>query len=363
MATDLSPLTPAEKNTSVGGGTDLSPLTPEERNSALTPQGPTLAEKFGFRPATRQEAIVARGATQAVLAPVDMAAKVIQSGRNIPWSPLDLTASETGQQPTEAEEAASTPHTETPELPAPSSALLDAVGLKAPPNMTSAEQTEASVIPWLVPSPGAASRVAEAPGLISKGAALLGSTAMGGADWAASNAAQEWANKQNYSPFVQKMVGVVAPLLRGALFRGAGTIAHAAGGGEEGGVMHDLYREEGQTPPLSEVTSPAVQEFQKWAGSFPLFNSTAIGHMIGGPHGAALAGGLAAGGKLFSGAVNDPSIVRAFADRGLTEPLIEQYISRGSLGATAPQEWPPPSPSGIANTILNYLPTGGGGSK
>jgi hypothetical protein len=77
-----------------------------------------------------------------------------------------------------------------------------------------------------------------------------------------------------------------------------------------------------------------------------------LGHMTDGPHGAELGAALVAGGKYLGYAINDP-IVRAFADRGMTSPLLQQYGSRAALGVNAQA---PPTP--LTQTIMQYLQPG-----
>ena len=236
----------------------------------------------------------------------------------------------------------------------PIEAFIDKAGIGQDPNASFGAKTADSIAPWLVPSPQTAARVAEAaPNLISKVSALGGSTVAGAADWALSNATQDWLKNHGYGPMAQMLGAIAAPLTRGAAFRVAGQTAHAAGGADEGGDMFDLYRSEGQTPPASEVVSPPVQEFVKKAGDIPLLSTSMFGHLMGGPHGAALGAAISTGGKYLGSAINDPSVVRAFADRAVTSPLLQQYASRAALGANAQA---PPTP--LTQTIMQYLQPG-----
>lgn len=307
-----------------------------------------LRNLIGWREATDQEKVQGASGIRAVAAPLDFLASVAQGFGNRLPAPIDES---TGW----ANATTGTP-TLTPEKgPAfqpvlPSEALISATGMTPNPNESAGLKTEESILPWLVPTPGTASRIAEAPSLVGKAVAGAGSTAMGAADWALSNEAQEQARQHGYGPMAQTVAGIAAPLARGAAFRTVGGIAHSTGGAEEGGEWYDLNRAEGRTPPFTEVASPAVQEFQNRAGSIPFLSPTLIGHMLGGPHGAAVGAALATGGRFLSHAVDDPSVVRAFAGRGLIAPLVQQYVQRASLGAL-----PNPPPSPVTDTIMNYL--------
>ena len=203
------------------------------------------------------------------MSPVDLAAHIVQSSGNIPYSPLDLIASETGQQPTEAEEAATTPTGKANPLPIlhPSQQLLDFIGLKAPANMTPAEQTESSIIPYVTPTPGMVGRVLEAPGLLTKGTTALTSAAGGLADWAASGAMQDYAEAHGWGPVATEVASILATQARhvpGHIISGIDKVrstpelggdeeAAPVLGGEGAGATYDANRDIGVQPPIEDV--------------------------------------------------------------------------------------------------------------
>ena len=76
-----------------------------------------------------------------------------------------------------------------------------------------------------------------------------------------------------------------------------------------------------------------------------------LGHVLGGPYEAALGAGLSTIGGYLAKRGMTPSIVRAFADRGITSPLLQQYASRAGLGVQAP-------PTALTKTIMQYLQPG-----
>ena len=74
--------------------------------------------------------------------------------------------------------------------------------------------------------------------------------------------------------------------------------------------------------------------------------------MLGGPYEAALGAGLSTIGAISLNG-DDPSVVRAFADRGITSPLLQQYALKAGLGVNAQA---PPTP--LTQTIMQYLQPG-----
>jgi hypothetical protein len=249
----------------VRGG--AAPIPVDENGNEIPSAGPTLAERFGFRPATRQEAIVGRGAAEGVLSPIDLAAHIVQSSRNIPFSPLDLIASETGQQPTEEQEAATSQPQGLGEF-VPSQQLLDFIGLKAPKNMTPGEQTEASLIPYVTPTPATAARVVEAAGPLTKGVTAATSAAGGVVDWALSGAMQEYAQAHGWGPVATEIASILATQARHAPGH-AVTVAETAKklrgddtpllGNEEAGQIYDDNRAIGVTPPIEDVAGEKLR--------------------------------------------------------------------------------------------------------
>ena len=202
--------------------------------------------------------------------PVDYAAHLIQSSGNIPYSPLDLIASETGQQPTEAQEAATTPTGKANPLPEiiPSQQMLDFIGLKRPDNMTPGEQTEESLIPYVTPTPGMATRVMEAPGLLTKGTTALTSAAGGVADWAASGAMQEYAEAHGWGPVATEIASMLATQAR-HIPGHAVSVAEAgkklagddtpALGNEDAGAFYDDSRAIGVQPTIEDVAGEKLR--------------------------------------------------------------------------------------------------------
>jgi hypothetical protein len=412
MATDLSPLTPAELNPTTGAGgnaavggsaTDLSPLTPAEQKGGSIDLTLSPGWSSTLDDSTRYADLGSRIGIHSLLAVPDLLATSVQGG-GIDRSNADQVFAETGGNYSGDAVKAAVP----PDKPAwvPSQAVINGLGIGPRSDDPAWVKTADNIGPWLVPGANTFARIKETPALVGKLAAGAGSTLMGGADWLASNEAQDLAQKYGYGPVAQTIASIVAPLVRGAAFRTTGAVAHKAfGTGDEGGAAYDVNRAVGATPPAGSVAGPFVQKVENFLGSIPVVrgpivaareaqkeaianpafsgrigvneptpveNATAaqktvvepqgqsmpwwsvavpsaFGSLIG-LHGAAVGALPHTLGRIAAGALEDPSVVRALAGRGVTTPLVQQYAQRAALGATSPPS--PPSP--LTNAILGY---------
>ena len=101
-----------------------------------------------------------------------------------------------------------------PPQPLPSQVAINALGLQAPPDQSKASQTAESVLPWLIPNANTVGRISEAPGAVTK-LLTAGRSVMGGlTDWAASDAAQEYAQEHGWGPLAQTLAGMAGTQAR-----------------------------------------------------------------------------------------------------------------------------------------------------
>ena len=230
-------------------------------------------------------ALGARSGIRAVTAIPDLVAATVQSGQNIAWSPLDLIASETGQQPTEEEEKATTPAPSNRGPWLPSDEIIQDIGklrgapLELSPDASPAMQTADQILPWLIPTGNQVTRFNEAPGVFNKlmtaGRSELGNAA----DWFVSSDMQKWARDNGYSPAVQTLLGIVGGSLRhGVSAAGGKTMPLVAGRpGDESGQNYDANRAiSPYAPPLKSVVDPD-SSFGKLSSGFSAFPYSSTG--------------------------------------------------------------------------------------
>jgi hypothetical protein len=167
-----------------------------------------------------------------------------------------------------------------PQLPTPSEALIDKLGIAAPPDQSTASKTAESILPFLFPNANTATRVSEAPGMFNK-VMTLGRTEAGNvADWFVSGEAQKYAEAHGWGPVATAIAGMVGANASTAASRAVTPIVpkviparpDAPGTFD---VNKDLLPPEGSTvstvPPFKDVAEPdsSITRFLSGAGAIP----------------------------------------------------------------------------------------------
>jgi hypothetical protein len=232
--------------------------------------GPSLSERFGIRPATTEEGIVARSGIRA-LPPVAAANALVGGANALSW----LGQKYLGLAPDQPLLDTNGQPIGDGRISMPSEAIIHSLDLEPKQPLTPGQQTTESVLPWLMPNSNMISRWREAPGLINKAYAVGKSELGAGIDWLASTAGQEYAREHGWGPVAETIAGMVGANVRPATSAVVNAVApHVAGQGPEGGRKFDVNVKSGSLPPAGVVGGPTVQSLETGARSVPFTKST-----------------------------------------------------------------------------------------
>jgi hypothetical protein len=167
-----------------------------------------------------------------------------------------------------------------PQLPTPSEALIDKLGISAPPDQSTASKTAESILPFLFPNANTATRVSEAPGAFNKVMTLGRTEAGNAADWFVSGEAQKYAEAHGWGPVATAIAGMVGANASTAASRVATPFVPKVVGakpdaGETFDVNKDLLPPEGSTvstvPTFKDVADPtsSIARFISGGGAIP----------------------------------------------------------------------------------------------
>ena len=191
----------------------------------------------------------------------NLVATVLQSGPALQRASADQVAAETGGNYSGDAQAAAAPPVTAPWLP--SEAVIKALGIEMDPNASPAMKTADTLLPWLVPTGNQLTRVQEAAGPFNKVMTGLRSGAGAVADWALSDAAQQYAQEHGFGPVAQTIAGIVGGGVRTPVTRLVSTQAPRLANPdapETFDVNKKLLPPEGSTvsivPPFKDVADP-----------------------------------------------------------------------------------------------------------
>ena len=191
----------------------------------------------------------------------NVGATLLQSGPALQRASADQVSAETGGNYSGEAQKALAPPVTAPWLP--SEGLIDALGIRMDSNAGPAMKTADTLLPWLMPTGNQLTRVQEAAGPFNKVMTGLRSGAGAVADWAVSDAAQQYAQEHGFGPIATTIAGMLGGSARTVAARpfapAAKTIANPQAG-EKFDVNKALVPPEGSTvstvPPFRDVADP-----------------------------------------------------------------------------------------------------------
>ena len=285
---DLTPPTGPDASNSSGAssaGIDLTPPPPDPSlyQRILGVTGAMRDFTSGPQPLVD---LAARTGARAISAIPNLAATIAQSGPALQRASADQVYAETGGNYSGDAQKEMAPPVTAPWLP--SEGLIKGLGIEEDPNAGPAMKTADTLLPWLIPTGNQVTRVQEAAGPYNKVMTGLRSGAGAVADWAASDAAQEYAQEHGFGPVAQTLAGIVGGGVRTPIARAlAPGVPAAVGAREDAGERFQVNKDlvppdipsgtpEGvvptsTVPPFKDVADPdsGIAKFLSGAGVIP----------------------------------------------------------------------------------------------
>ena len=254
-------------------GAESTPIPVDENGDPITSNGRPGESSFTrwmnanapsfLQPANVHTAadLPGRVGARVVGAVPNLVATIVQSGPALQRASADQVSAETGGNYSGDAEAAAAPPVTVPWLP--SEAVIKGLGIEMGPNAGPAMKTADTLLPWLIPTGNQLTRVQEAAGPFNKVMTGLRSGAGAVADWALSDAAQQYAQEHGFGPLATTIAGMVGGGVRTPATRLVSSQAERLGtpeSGEKFDVNKALLPPEGSTtstvPPFRDVADP-----------------------------------------------------------------------------------------------------------